>query len=418
MENLKAGVFKANITPYVGIWLCGFGARFKPSENIHDDLYTRAIVFDDGNENIALVTCDILTLDEKSIENIRTYVQNTTKLKGENIFISTTHTHSGPLSSHLRGFGPLDPSWVDILEKKIAGAVATASRNMQEVSIGAGKGQVKINRNRRGGKAIDREMGVIKVNKLDGKTLAVIMNYPCHPVVVPWNAHTISADYPGYAAGVIESAYEGALGMFFNGTCGNINPQSVCSSFEETKRLGTIVGAEALKVSEEITTMSSDISLKTAKEKIILKSQEIPSVEQLQEIVNTGSKAENLSLDWQYQWAVDALEYAKAGKMTADIPIEIQALALGDDIAFVGIPGEVFVEIGLEIKEKSPFLHTLPVECTNGCIGYIPTREGFQEGGYEPALAFKLFGIYPVDINVGEKVTTSAINLLNCLKGI
>ncbi len=416
MGNLKAGVFKANITPYVGIWLCGFGARFKPSENIHDDLYARAIVFDDGNENIALVTCDILTLDEKSIENIRNHVQNMTNLKGENVFISTTHTHSGPLSSHLRGFGPLDLSWVDILEKKIAGAVVSANRNMQEVSIGAGKGQAKINRNRRGGKAIDHEMGIIRVNKVDGSHLAVIMNYPCHPVIVPWDAHTISADYPGYATEVIERAYEGATGMFFNGTCGNINPLTVCSSFEEVKRLGTIVGAEALKVSEEITATLSDISLKAEKEIIVLKSQEIPGVEQLQEIVNAGSKAENPDLDWQYQWAVDALEYAKAGKMSDDIPIEIQALALGNDIAFVGIPGEVFVEIGLEIKEKSPFPYTLPVECTNGCIGYMPTKEGFNEGGYEPALAFKLFGIYPVDINVAEKVTNSAINLLNSIK--
>ncbi len=412
MGNLVAGVSKANITPYVGIWLCGFGARFKPSENVYDELYARAIVFDDGSENIALVTCDILTLDEKSIESIRNHVQNMTGLKGENVFISTTHTHSGPLSSHLRGFGPLDLSWVDILEKKIAGAVAAAYRNMQEVSIGAGKGLAKINRNRRGGKAIDHEMGIIKVDKLDGKTLAVIMNYPCHPVIVPWDAHTISADYPGYAAEVIEMAYEGALGMFFNGTCGNINPLSVCSSFEETKRLGTIVGAEALKVSKEITAMSSEISLRAEKEKITLHSQEIPSVEELQEIVNAGSKAENPSLDWQYQWAVDAIEYAKTGKFSSDITIEIQALALGSDIAFVGFPGEVFVEIGLEIKEKSPFTYTLPVECTNGCIGYMPTYEAFIEGGYEPALAFKLFGIYPVDVNVAEKVTNSAINLL------
>jgi len=411
MGNLRAGVSKVNITPYVGIWLCGFGARFKPSENVYDDLHARAIVFDDGNENLAMVTCDLLTLDESSIESIRKMAQDMTGLKGENILISTTHTHSGPLSGHLRGFGPLDTAWVNILEKKIAGAVAVAFRNMQDVSIGAGKGQAGINMNRRGGKAMDREIGVIRVNHTNGKPLAVIMNYPCHPVIVPWSLHTISADYPGVASKVIEKAYDGAIGMFFTGTCGNINPVAVCKDFDEVRRLGTIVGAEALKVSAEITSYESDVNLKATKEKVVLKSQEIPSAEQLQEIVNVGTKAENPELDWQFNWAKDALEYAKAGKLSADVPVEIQVLALSDKIAVTGIPGEVFVEIGLAIKEKSPFEFTLPIECANGCIGYMPTREAFDEGGYEPAMAFKLFGIYPVDKDVAEKVINSAVML-------
>jgi hypothetical protein len=416
MGNLRAGVSKVNITPYVGIWLCGFGARFKPSENIHDDLYARAIVFDDGSENLAMVTCDLLTLDESSIESIRKKVQEMTGLKGENILISTTHTHSGPLSSHLRGFGPLDTAWVEILEKKIVGAIISAYMNMQNVSIGAGKGQANINMNRRGGKAIDRELSVIRVNRTDGKPLAVIMNYPCHPVTVPWSAHTISADYPGVAEELIERAYSGATGMFFTGTCGNINPINVCKDFDEVKRLGTIVGAEALKVSEEITSFESQVDLKATKEKVILKSQEIPAAEQIQEIVNAGSKMENPDMDWQFTWAKDALEYAKVGKMSADVPVEVQVFALGDKIAVAGIPGEVFVEIGQAIKEKSSFEFTFPIECANGCIGYMPTREAFDEGGYEPAMAFKLFGIYPVDKDVAQKVIDSAVRMARELK--
>lgn len=416
MGNIRVGVSKINITPYVGIWLTGFAARFKPSENIHDELYARAIVFDDGKENMAMVTCDILTLDESSIKVVRKMVHELTGLNGENIFVSTTHTHSGPLSSHLRGFGPLDMTWVEILEKKIAGAVISAYMNMKEASIGAGKGQASINMNRRGGKAIDRELGIIKINDRHGRPIAVIMNYPCHPVIVPWNLHTISADYPGVASGIIESAYDGAIGMFFTGTCGNINPTAVCKDFEEVRRLGTIVGAEALKVAEEIVSFESDIDLKATKEIVILKSQEIPPVDEIQKIVDAGTQAENPTLDWQYSWAKDALEYAKAGKLSADVPIEVQVLAFGNNIAAVGIPGEVFVEIGQTIKEKSPFAITLPIECTNGCIGYMPVREAFEEGGYEPALAFKLFGIYPIDKDVAEKVINSAVSMLEKLK--
>jgi len=288
--------------------------------------------------------------------------------------------------------------------------------NMKEASIGAGKGQAKINMNRRGGKAIDHEINVIKVVDSHAKPIAVIMNYPCHPVIVPWNLHTISADYPGVASDAIEKYYNCALGMFFTGTCGNINPIAVCRDFAEVKRLGTIVGAEALKVSEEITFYESEIELKAMKEIVTLKSQEIPPAEELKKIIDTGTKAENPDLDWQYNWAKDAIEHAKAGKLSADVPIEIQAFSFGNNISAVGIPGEVFVEIGLEIKEKSPFAFTLPIECTNGCIGYIPTRSAFDEGGYEPALAFKLFGIYPVDKDVAEKVTNSAVKMLKEMK--
>lgn len=417
MGQLKAGVSKVDITPYVGIWLCGFAARQKPSENIHDNLYARAVVFDDGNESLCMVTCDILTLDQSSIENIRKIAQDISGLKAENIFISTTHTHSGPLSSHLRGFGPLDYAWVEILEKKIAGAIALAQRNLQDVTISAGKGHVAVNMNRRGKTAIDRELGVVRINRNNGVPLAIIITYPCHPVIVPWNAYSISADYPGISSALIEKYYDDAIGLFFTGTCGDINPLVVCRDFDAVKRLGTIVGAEALRVSEELTDFNSEIELKATKENLTLKSQEIPSADTLQEIVDTGSQMDNPELDWEYNWAKDALEYAKAGKLSDDIPIEVQVFAIGKDIAFVGIPGEVFVEIGLAIKEKSPFKFTFPIECTNGCVGYMPTRAGFDEGGYEPALAFKLFGIYPMDIDVGEKVVNSAINMLNNLQG-
>lgn len=416
MGRVSVGVSKVNITPYVGIWLCGFAARHKPSEDVHDDLYARAIVFSDGQEKIALVTCDLLALDVSSIESIRSKAETMTDIKGENILISTTHTHSGPLSSSLRGFGPLDTEWVSVLEKKIAGAIAMAWRHMQESSVGAGRGQAFINMNRRGGKAIDRELGVLKVNNPEGKTIAVVMNYPCHPVIVPLETHTISADYPGYATKVIEQNLNGSVGLFFTGTCGNINPIAVSRTFEEVERLGTIVGAEALKVCNEITEFQAVDKVRSAREIIRLKSQEIPSAEELEKIVSIGSSAQNPELDWQYNWAKDALEFARSGKLWTEFTMEIQALSIGDDIAFVGIPGEVFVEIGLAIKERSPFKYTFPIECANGCLGYIPTREAFDEGGYEPALAFKLFGIYPMDRDVEPKVIDSALRILSKLK--
>ena len=88
MGNLRAGVSKVNITPYMGIWMAGFGTRSKGAEAVHDELYARAIVFDDGNEKLAMVTCDLAALDAESVESIRKMAQDMTGLKGENHVIT------------------------------------------------------------------------------------------------------------------------------------------------------------------------------------------------------------------------------------------------------------------------------------------------------------------------------------------
>ena len=65
------------------------------------------------------------------------------------------------------------------------------------------------------------------------------------------------------------------------------------------------------------------------------------------------------------------------------IPLEIQVFQINEDLAIVGLPGEVFVELGLAIKKASPYKHTMVLELTNSHIAYVPTKEAFSRGGYE-----------------------------------
>jgi neutral ceramidase len=434
MGQLRTGAVRVNITPYVGINLSGFGGRTKGSVGIHDDLYANAVVLDDGAAKVGIVSCDLLNLDESSVASIREKAERSTGIDGENILISATHTHSGPLTSPLRGFGELDREWVSVLEKKIAGAIFMADNELQDARIGAGKGHAEINVNRRErrderivlgvnpGGAIDYEVGVIRIDDAEQNPICIIANYACHPVVLGGSNYLISADYPGYAMGLVEQVQRGnAVAMFLNGTAGNLNPIRVGRTFEEAKQRGTILGAEVVKVCEGIDT-SPEIELRVAKEKVELRSGELPSEDELEAIIRKR-KSELQSSGREYDpdreitltWAQDALTMVKLGKKSAAVPVEVQILRLGE-IILVGIPGEVFVEIGLGIKEGSPFEHTFVAGYTNGCIGYMPTKEAFQEGGYETHSAYRLYGIYPVDQDVAEKMINSSLKLIDSVK--
>ena len=86
------------------------------------------------------------------------------------------------------------------------------------------------------------------------------------------------------------------------------------------------------------------------------------------------------NVQWMY-----ALEWSRVEAKPKQWPVQIQALRVGD-VGMVGLPGEVFVEIGLEIKRRSPFDHTMVIELANDWVGYIPTDKALQEGSYETEL--------------------------------
>jgi len=429
MGKLKAGVAKVNITPYVGINQSGFGNRTKGSVGIHDELYARAVVMDNGSEKIGIVSCDLLNLDESSIASIREKSHKLTGMDGENIMISTTHTHSGPLTSPLRGFGKLDREWVNVMEKQVAGAIAIAHGRLQEARVGAGSGHAEININRREkrderillglnpGGAIDYQVGVIKIEDMEHKPICTIVNYACHAVILGGDNYLISADYPGYAMAFVEGLLgNNSIAMFLNGTTGDINP-IIRGDFNGVKKAGTILGAEVLKVWEGIDTLS-EVELGMAKEKVPLRSGEIPSENELERIIANRKKEldpRNREYDMDREitlsWAIDALNMVRLGKKSVLVPVEVQIVRVGD-IIMVGIPGEVFVDIGLGIKSRSPFKNTFVAGYTNGDIGYMPTKKAFQEGGYETHHAYQLYGIYPVDQDVAEKMVSSALKLI------
>lgn len=422
-KQFKAGIASKNITPPVGVELSGFGFRDRPSEGIHDDLYAKALVLDDGREKVSIVTCDLLAMSRDSVERIRRLVEKSTGIKKNNIMISCTHTHSGPATIFLSRCGRIDRRWLETAERKISEIISQAYKNMEPAKFGVGKGSVDgLNINRRGtgpnGKVphinisdpkgvVDKELGVLRFDNLKGSPMAILTGFSCHPVVFPDedNAYLVSADFPGEAQRIIESGRD-IVALYSNGAAGNIEPVSACKGPEDMRRFGRIFAKEALRVFDRIQS-SSEVEIKASSKIVELKYRHIPSIREMEKILKESIKRHehikrsNIPISFteffdsavSVEWAKKTLELIRSGRKIGSVKMEIQVFMI-NGVILVGIPGEVFVEIGLDIKKKLSSNDTFIIGYANGHVGYIPTYEAHQEGGYEVERAFKLLG-YP-----------------------
>jgi len=443
--SLKAGVARVNITPPVGFPQAGFAARKEVSQGILDDLFAKALVLDDGKIRIAMVTCDLLGLDKDVVAEIRHLIEKKTDIKGDNVMIACSHTHSGPAVKdpgylEERLVAGIIPAWFEVLPRTIAGAVQMAARALVKARAGTGEGHSDIGVNRRlkteegvtigpnPQGIVDPTVGVLRVDREDGSPLAVLVNYACHAVTLGPENLLFSADYPGYMMNTLERLWGGrTMVMFANGTAGNINPR-IRGDYTATKRIGSMLAGEVLKVMETIET-KPDVSLRGLQKSIYLPLKKFPSLDEakaeLEEKKRSLAKAEGgevLRQDMsglsgevvQAKYKVRVIEELERLESEEDLQAgrlatEIQALRINDS-ALVALPGEVFVEIGLAIKRRSPFERTFVIGYANDMHpSYIPTTESYEEGGYEPRWA-------KVDRGADRVIENEVLSLLKELK--
>jgi len=405
---LKGGCAKVNITPPVGIWLTGYGSRDKPSDDIVDELYAKALVLDNGQNTIAVVCSDLLWIPLEITNKIRMIVKEKTGIPEENVFISGTHTHFGPKIFTKTNIGPkvpaseIDKSYVQTLVKKIAGSVFIAYKNMKEVKVGAVKGEIpEIVYNRRTKKIdgslvmtytipsekgelifgpIDPEVCVLRVEDMSGEIVGSIVNFACHPVsgstYSDW-FYSISADFPGYTMRVVEQI-EGGICLFALGTAGDIVP--IKRGKKPRLQVGKALGGEVLRRLQFVQT-SGDVTLKALKKAI-----NVP-------IKKTLSPDRIIDVD----------------KSKNYLTTEIQVLKIGD-IYILGLPGEVLVEIGLEIKKRAGLENLFVISLSNDAVGYVCHSEAYDEGGYEPTSGTNLAK------GAGEIIIEEAVNIINQIR--
>jgi len=427
---LKGGCGKVNITPPLGIPL--IGSYGKPSNDILDELYAKALVLNDGNNTLVIVSCDLLYTPLEEIAGpARKIITEKTGIPERNILICATHTHSGPevfTKSKFRTPGDTPPpainrSYLDTLVEKIAGSALIAYKDMRQVKIGMAKGQAhEIVYNRRpknkdglvkmaftlppevratrkvvtepDGQVrttfilpddntewkfgpIDPEVRVLKVENEDGETLASLVNFGCHPVTIyPHLSTSISADYPAIVTSVVEKT-EGGLCLFALGLAGDTVPFD--RGVAQCQQVGRAVGGEALRRLQFVTT-TDEITLSGLKKEVVF-----PAKKSVPEQPDGSNKNPN------------------------PIISEIQVLRIGD-IYILGLPGEVLVEVGLQIKKRAGLENLFIVTLSNDAIGYVCHSAAYDEGGYEPTGATNLAK------GAGEIMIAQALDLIEQVK--
>jgi len=394
--SLLAGVAVVDITPPVGTPLAGFASRDHGAESVHDALRSKALVLDDGATRLCLITNDLIGLSAEMVARIRGLIETATGIPAAHVMLSCSHTHSGP---QIR-----DEDLQAVLARQIAGAATVANASLHPARLGAARGPVQVGINRREMKDGQMILGrnpdgpvapytdVIRVDNADGAPLAILFAHACHPVTRASSSYDISADYPGRAQAVVEQVHPGAVAMFAQGCSGNVNSEPVGGTWEDVRRLGTMLAGEVLKVREEIVT-TDDVKLAVDQELIGLPCERLPEMAKIEaELADYEAKladAEasgvatriNMQRAFRDTWA-KLKGMKERGEELPPYDFPVQGFALGD-VAILGLPGEVFVDYQLHNDAISPFGQTLTLGCTNGAGSYIPAASALSEGGYE-----------------------------------
>ncbi len=406
MPKLTAGTARTVINPPIGADLCGYAGRIPGCTGVHDDIHAKALVLSDGRTTGAIVSLDLIGLDYMQVAKIRKTAAAETGIPAENIFIGASHTHAGPATALLRACGYPDEQYVAAMLGMISDTIIAASKGMRPAKFGHGtaeagiainrryrtpSGEVQIGENKGG--LTDPQVGIWRFTDESGDSIATIFNYACHAVTMGGDNRLVSGDWPGAAQRFIEDAI-GGQAIFLQGCCGNINP-GPRGGYDIVESNGRMVSDAVLSVLSGIST-TDDAEIGIASERISIPLQPPISLEEARCTVEENAvKLRNKDLPlWDvhltqayHDWAQQII--ADGGKAQPGLPFEIQRFSV-DGAQLVGLPGEVFVEYALNIKQMAP--NVMVSAYTNGNVGYVPTRKAFDEGGYEVDLAYKLYG--------------------------
>ncbi|MBR4221262.1 MAG: hypothetical protein IKR81_08915 [Victivallales bacterium] len=437
MGQFTVGTAKLDITPEIGCHLVGY-FNDRICNDIHDPLYIKAISISDGEREIALITLDIIDVPRAIISEAKEIIEKATGVKGDYILVSSTHTHTGPSASEALAT-PGDPVYAKSLVKKIVDVFTMARLHRVPAEIAHASGDVheevhnrrwymkdgttKMNPGYMNPDAIapagptDPQLGLLIARDPVTKVpLALYANLALHYVGTS-NGLAVSADYFGYFASAMQRiAGAEFLVALANGTQGNINncdftrPQRTSRTpYQQIERVANVVAAEAWKAWN----LLRDEDFKTegvvdGRITMVPFKSRTATPEQLAEAKRIFADKEHAKFqEWVY-----ARELVLLQDLPQEYPVPVHTLRV-NDLGIAGLHGEVFVEIGLDIKARSPFPQTMVIGLANGSTGYIATDKALDEGSYETRLCRHVRS----PKGTGKLWADTAVNVFKEMKG-
>lgn len=413
---LRGGAAASDITPKDSQFLFGYPHVERYSTGVHDPLLSSALYLANDASGVLFVANDIIFVSKALTEQVRRRISEKTGLTPQQIMISATHTHSGPITVNYISneadptVPKVDPGYLRVLENGIVESAVKAHAGAEPVELGWGIADgSSVGTNRRDPKGpADPNVPVLMVRSANGeRSIGCMLICSMHPTVLHEDSTLVSGDFPGLARRYLQTNAVGTECpvLLQTGPCGNQSPRHVtrANTFEEADRLGSSLGKSVAEVIREIT-YKSDLTLDCQSGHVDLPPRTLPPVTEAQARLDAARekldrmRRENAPVkatrtaecDWF--GAEESLTLARAqenGRLdevrATCMPAEIQVIRVGD-LTFVGWPGEVFIEYALTVKRAHP--DTSVISMANGELqGYIVTPEAQKQGGYESSNA-------------------------------
>ena len=433
-DSLQVGVAVVDITPPVGFPMAGYYHE-RLAEGSIDPLKAKAIFFKDGQVEAALVVCDLIGIARDLSLSVRRRASEITGIPAANIVITATHSHTAPdymkelyLSLGKENQDPLRAAYIEKLLTGPVEAIIKAQSSAKRVVLeyGSALQQPAVSFNRRSvmrdgsvrtwmshdnpdvvraAGPIDPEIELLTIRDETGLATCALSNFALHLDTV--GGMKWSADYPYF----VEQSLRNSIGsnvvsIFATGCCGDINHVDP-KSRERNKAdfIGNSIGGSILQqLSNQRAIKESTLGVRSRIVNLPLQEASKEEVASSVVILNTArnkGKVEFLDHVTSHKKVMlDQFRHKEPYAKTAEhitwglsrslagvgeaIPVEVNVLTIGQDVAIVCLPGEVFVELGLAIKQGSPFSTTMVVELSN-CVEtiYIPNRAAYAGGSYE-----------------------------------
>lgn len=452
INKLQVGYAKVNINPMLGIGVHGYYVP-RYAKGFLDDLEAHAVALSCADETVLMISVDLCLIDNKSFAKLAAGISKASGLPKEKIFMSATHTHTGPLIAPTTAFDAdekLIDEYAQFLQQRLADLSVLALNDLKPARMGfiEVKAPDRIAYIRRykmkdgttctcppiNDPNIDHPIGELdqrvhltRFDQENGESI-VLLNYGLHADTI--NGEMISSDWVGWLRRTVEKALDGTKCVAFIGAEGDVGSTHVYPSggdmndteisfdnemkspgmarFVGRALAGTVlqgydkveyVDVDDIKILEEIIEVPANVP----------SPEDMPQARLYKELHENGRDAEIPYEAMELTTVVaEAIRMCELENGPENFKMNLTGLKIGP-IAFVGIPGEAFTDIGVGIKDTPGWKAIMPCVLTNGSMGYFPMKSAFDEGGYEARSSRYKSG-------VAERIIEGSKGLLDKLK--
>lgn len=416
MTSIKLGFHETDITPDAPMQLIGF-ASSSTSQGVERPLRAQVSIWQSDTTRCTLVTIDHIGFAVEHAARLRSALGILTGTDSEHVMLCFSHTHAAPNDS-------LEPAYARLVDARILAAARVALASMRPVRVAWGCADTNIGVNRRGGGALDRRAGLLKVAdaETDAPVLA-LLRLTAHGNSLKSDNARISSDWLGAARDLLSRSW-GCPVMLTQGASGNVAPRFFCSRINPPDADDT--SGRFVRTDDALNEMARTILRDTRALFDSLRPHDtgalrmftvrdtlyagVPTIARARSIAEEAAR--EAGIDGK-DWLSEVSRLNEAGVTRQSEPVELQFFQL-DEGALIGVPNEIMCELALDVRAQCGDLVFLG-GYTNGCTGYLPTAEEYDRGGYEVFWSmldyYMYFGrVMPLERDSAARLVQMAVN--------